>query len=129
VSFAMSINSISSTPNALVQSLMDMRSQFDDLQRQLSTGQKSATYSGLGSARGLSVSLNAQLSQLSSFDDSIDMVDTRLQLAQTSLGGMVTIGNDMKALAVQGDTTGGNASSAQLTAQSSLQQLLGLLNT
>ncbi|HXD44769.1 MAG TPA: flagellar biosynthesis protein FlgL [Pseudolabrys sp.] len=124
----MPVNSISSTPNALVQSLMDMRAQFDDLQRQLSTGQKSATYAGLGSGRGLSVSLNAQLSQLSGFDNSIDMVDTRLQLAQTSLGGMATIGNNMKALVVQGDSTGGNASSAQLTAQSSLQQLLGLLN-
>ena len=125
----MSVSSISSTPNALVQSLMDMRAQFDDLQRQLSTGQKSATYAGLGSGRGLSVSLNAQLSAIAGFDDSIDMVGTRLQLAQTALGGMTNIGDNMKALVVQGDSTGGNTSSAQLTAQSSLQQLLGLLNT
>jgi flagellin-like hook-associated protein FlgL len=125
----MSVSSISSTPNALVQSLVDMRAQFDDLQRQLSTGQKSATYSGLGSSRGLSVSLNAQLSAIGGFDDSIDMVGTRLQIAQTALDGMVSIGSNMKALVVQGDSTGGNTSSAQLTAQSSLQQLLGLLNT
>lgn len=125
----MSVNAISSSPNSIVQSLLDMRAQFNDLQRQLSTGQKSSTYAGLGSDRGLSVSLNSQLSALSGFDDSIDMIDTRLKLAQTSLGGMATIGNQMKALVVQGGSTGGNASSAQLTAQSSLQQLLGLLNT
>ena len=125
----MSINSVSSAPNAMVQSLLDMRAQFDDLQRQLSTGQKSSSYAGLGSRRGLSVSLNSQLSAMTSFDNSIDMIDTRLKLAQTSLGGMAGIGNDMKALVVQGGSAGGNANSAQLTAKSSLQQLLSLLNT
>ena len=125
----MSINSVSSTPNAMVQSLIDMRAQFDDLNRQLSTGQKSATYAGLGSGRGLSVSLNSQMSSITGYDNSIDMIGTRLQLAQPSLGGMSTIGDQMKALVVQGGATGSNVTSAQLTAQSSLQQLLGLLNT
>jgi len=125
----MTVSSISSASNPIVQSLIDMRAQFDDLQRQLSTGQKSATYSGLGSGRGLSVTLNAQLSAMSGFDDSIDMVGTRLQLAQTALGGMADVGNSIKALVVQGGSSGGNATGAQLTAQSSLQQLLGLLNT
>ena len=124
----MAINSVSSSSNSIVQSLLDMRAQFDDLQRQLSTGQKSSTYAGLGSGRGLAVSLNSQMSTMTAFDDSIDMIDTRLKLAQTSLGGMATIGNQMKALVVQGGANSGNASSAQLTAQSSLQQLLGLLN-
>jgi len=125
----MSISSISSTPNALVQSLIDMRAQFDDLQRQLSTGQKSSNYAGLGSGRGLSVSLNAQLSAIAAFDNGIDMVNTRVQLAQAALGGMVGIGNTIKAQVVQGGTTGGNAATAQINAQSSLQQLLGLLNS
>lgn len=125
----MTINSISTSTSSIVQSLLDMRTQFDDLQRQLSTGQKSSTYAGLGSGRGLAVSLNSQMSAITGFDNSIDMIGTRLQLAQTSLGGMATIGNQMKALVVQGGATGGNANSAQLTAQSSLQQLLGLLNT
>jgi flagellin-like hook-associated protein FlgL len=125
----MAISSVSSSPSAIVQSLLTMRAQFDDLQRQLSTGQKSATYAGLGSARGLSVSLNAQMSAIAGFDNSIDTVDTRLQLAQTALGGMAGIGNDVKAVVVQGGMAGSNAVSAQLTAQSSLQQLLGLLNT
>ena len=124
----MAINSVSSSSNSIVQSLLDMRAQFDDLQRQLSTGQKSSTYAGLGSGRGLAVSLNSQMSTMTAFDDSIDMIDTRLKLAQTSLDGMSTIGNQMKALVVQGGANSGNASSAQLTAQSSLQQLLGLLN-
>ena len=57
----------------MVQSLIDMRAQFDDLPRQLSTGQKSATYAGLGLGSGLSVSLNAQLSAIGGFDNTIDM--------------------------------------------------------
>ena len=42
-----------------------MRSQLDDLQRQLGTGKKSDTYAGLGLDRGLTVGLRSQLSAIS----------------------------------------------------------------
>ena len=44
----MSISGISSQTSMMVQSLVDMRRQLDDLQRQLGTGQKSNTYAGHG---------------------------------------------------------------------------------
>ncbi|HEV2629063.1 MAG TPA: flagellar biosynthesis protein FlgL [Pseudolabrys sp.] len=122
----MSINSVN---NAMIQSLVNMRSQFTDLQQQLSSGQKSQTYAGLGVGSGLTVSLNAQLSAISGFDNGIDMAMTRVGLAQTALNSMGTIGDTVKSLVLEGNTTGGNANTAQLTAQSSLQQILGLLNT
>jgi len=125
----MSVNSISSTPNSMIQALIDMRSQFNDLNRQLASGQKSDTYAGLGSGRGLTVSLNAQLSALSGFDNSISIVNTRLQLAQNALGGMSTIASNTQSLVLQAGSSGATPSSTQLTAQSSLQQLLGLINT
>jgi len=122
----MSINSVNS---AMIQSLISMRSQFTDLQQQLSSGQKSQTYAGLGVGSGLTVSLNAQLSAINGFNNSIDMAMTRVGLAQNALSSVGNIGDTVKSLVLEGNTTGGNADTAQLTAQSSLQQILGLLNT
>src|SRR5438046_2779821 len=56
----MSIAGIGSTSSLLVQSLVDLRRQLDDLQRQIGTGQKSTDYAGIGIDRGLGVSLRAQ---------------------------------------------------------------------
>ena len=72
-----------------MQSLVDMRQQLDDLQRQLGTGKKSDTYAGLGLDRGFAVGLRAQLSALAGYDDTITNVDVRLNLAQTALGRIV----------------------------------------
>jgi flagellar hook-associated protein 3 FlgL len=127
----MGINSIGSVPSAMVQSLVDMRSQFDDLQRQLSTGQKSANYAGLGLDRGLTVSLNAQLSAINGFDNTIDIVMNRVSLMNTALGRMSDIGSAIKATMVQANTTGNGsgAMTAQAIAKTSLDELLGLLDT
>jgi flagellin-like hook-associated protein FlgL len=125
----MAINSIGPSTSPIIQALIDMRAQFDDLQRQLSTGQKSATYAGLGPDRGLTVGLNAQVSALSAYDNSIDNVMTRINLAQNALGAISDVGNAMRSAIAQGSGSAGGTSAAQLSAQSSLQQLLGLLNT
>jgi flagellar hook-associated protein 3 FlgL len=122
------VNVAGSPAQVMVQSLVDMRSQFDDLQRQLTSGQKADTYAGLGLSRGLSVGLNAQLSALSGYDDSIDTAMTRLNLAQQALSGMTDVGNSVRASLVQ-SAAGPGAGNGQALAQSSLQQLLGLLNT
>ena len=52
---AMTITGISSRSALSMQSIVDMRRQLDDLQRQLGTGKKSDTYAGLGLDRGLTV--------------------------------------------------------------------------
>src|SRR6266581_3221859 len=84
-----------------IQQLVNMRAQFDDLQRQLSTGQKSATYAGLGLDRGVTVSLNAQLSAISGYDDTIDNVMTRINLMNTALSNMTDITSTVKSAMVQ----------------------------
>jgi flagellar hook-associated protein 3 FlgL len=109
---------------------VQMRSQFDDLQRQLGTGQKSATYAGLGINRGVTVSLNAQLSAISGYDNTIDNVMARINLMNTALGNMIDITTTVKSAMVQanGVSNGSGALVAQQTGQSSLDQLLALLN-
>ena len=127
----MSVSSIGAQSQMIMQQLVQMRSQFDDLQRQLSTGQKSATYAGLGVDRGVTVSLNSQLSALSSFNDTIQNVMARTNIMQTVLGNMTDITTTVKSAMVQanGVSDGSGAAIAQQTAQSSLDQLLALLNS
>lgn len=81
----MTVSGVSNRSMQTIQSLVDMRTRLDDLQRQLGSGKKSDTYSGLGLDRSLTVGLRSQLAALKSFDDSISNVGVRLNLAQTAL--------------------------------------------
>jgi len=127
----MSVSSIGAQAQLAIQEITTMRSQFDDLQRQLSTGQKSATYAGLGIDRGVTVSLNSQLSAISGFDDTIQNVMARVNLMNTALSNMTNITSTVKSAMVQanGVSDGSGAAVAQQTAQSSLGELVSLLNT
>jgi flagellin-like hook-associated protein FlgL len=100
------------------------------LQQQLATGQKSTTYAGLGIDRGVTVSLNSQLSAINSFDDSIGLVTTRVNVAQQSLSQMATIGTNMSSAMLQGNSGGGTigTTTIQSTAKNSLDEMIGLLN-
>lgn len=126
----MSISSIGAQSALIMQQLTQMRAQFDDLQRQLGTGHKSATYAGLGIDRGVTVSLNAQLSAISGYDNTIDNVMARINLMNTALGNMIDITSTVKSAMVQANGVGNGSGAlvAQQTAQSSLDQLLALLN-
>lgn len=127
----MSVATIGGQSTLAIQQLVDMRNQFDDLQRQLSTGQKSSNYAGLGLDRGVTVSLNSQLSAIGAFNDTISNVNTRISLMNTSLSNMTDLASQVKAAMAQvpNGANGTGAAAAQQTARNSLDQLLGLLNT
>ena len=80
----MSVSSIGAQSALSIQQLVNMRKQFDDLQRQLSTGQKASNYAGLGLSRGVTVSLNSAAVGDRRPDNAIDIVGTRIGLANTS---------------------------------------------
>ena len=125
----MSVSTVGSTANLMAQALIDMRSQFTDLQRQLSTGQKSDTYAGLGLDRGLAVSLNAQQSANDSFGTTIDNVMTRVNVAQNALTSVSSIAGSLSTALSQAADNASNGNTTQVSAQSWLQQLVSLLNT
>jgi len=127
----MSVSAIGAQSGLAIQQLVNMRKQFDDLQRQLTTGQKSATYAGLGVDSGMTVSLNAQLSAVSGYDNTIDTVMTRINLMNDALGSMFDLSTAVKTATAQvpNGANGEGAALAQQTGQSSLDQLLALLNT
>ncbi|MGE0063473.1 MAG: flagellar biosynthesis protein FlgL [Xanthobacteraceae bacterium] len=127
----MAISTVGSYVLPGIQTLLDTRSRLDDLQRQLATGQKSTTYSGLGVDRGLAVSLNAQLQSIGGFDEAIKQISTRLNIVQTTLGRVSDIGHEIKTATTGApfDPDTGGQTTLQKTAASNLGELLGLLNT
>jgi flagellin-like hook-associated protein FlgL len=81
----MSIMGVSPNIAPLVQSALDINKKLTTLQQQLSTGQKSTSYNGLGAQSGIAVSLNAQLAAMTSFNDTITSVGTNISLQQQVL--------------------------------------------
>jgi flagellar hook-associated protein 3 FlgL len=127
----MIVKGIANPVGMSVQAAVDMRNQLVDLQRQLSTGKRSDTYSGLGLDRGLTVGLRAHLSAIDGYQDTITQTSVRLSLAQTALSQIVSVGQGVKttALVSQFKLSGGTQTADQQSAMIQLDQVLGLLNT
>jgi len=127
----MSISDIASSSALKIQSLLDMRQQIDDLQRQLGTGKKADTYAGLGVSTGLAVTLRSQLSAMSSFGDTITSVGIRLNTAQTALQqidqSVHTVKSATQLTRYVIDQTG--QTTDQRTSAGQLDQILAALNT
>jgi flagellin-like hook-associated protein FlgL len=114
----------------MTQSLVDLRSRLDALQQQLTSGKKSDTYAGMGVDRGLAVTLRSQQASLGNYDQTITMVDLRLNVAQTALTRIDAIGQTVKSGALQAGTLNADGKTiAQQTARTSLDELMDLLNT
>jgi len=77
------------------QALVNLQNQLDQLTQQLSTGQKSQDYAGLGSQAGLTVGLDAQLSALTGYGNAIGLAGTNISIAQNALSEIGTVSNDV----------------------------------
>jgi flagellin-like hook-associated protein FlgL len=111
----------------MVQSLVDMRTQLGDLQRQMATGKKSDTYAGIGLDRGLTVGLRSQLSAIGSYNDTIGNVGVRVEVANSALTRIGELGRQMKAVAGQLNSSI-QRTTAKETAKNAVDEILGLLN-
>jgi len=127
----MTVSSINGQSTQMLQSLLSLRSQLDDLTRQISTGKKSDTFAGLGVQRGVSVTLRSQLSAITGYDATGQTASTRINIAQTALSSMADVVTKTKSAMFQSTNVSGigGASQAQTTAKFSLDELTGLLNT
>lgn len=127
----MSVSSIGSNALPSIRSVIEMRDQLDDLQRQLGSGKKTTTYAGLGLDRGLTVGLRSQLSALAGYQQTITNVGVRLDLMQTALQQFAKTSQDSKfsilnsQFVLHGDTQ----TQEQKRAVSQLDQALALLST
>jgi flagellin-like hook-associated protein FlgL len=127
----MSVSGVGSNVSLSMQAVIDMRNRLDDLQRQLGTGKKSATYAGLGLDRGLTVGLRSQLSALSGFADAITQVGVRLDLMQTALQQFGALTQDTKTAILNSQFVlhGDTQTQEQKRAVSLLDEALTLLST
>ena len=113
------------------QTLVDMRAQLDDLQRQLASGKKSETYSGLGISRGLDLEMRARLSRIENYSGSIASVDLRVNMMNTALERVRTVGQDMRAetrFPLSYELVSGGQTAAQRASALRLDEMLSLLN-
>src|SRR3984893_10044058 len=127
----MAINSVGFGGSILNQSVLDLKNQMTTLQSQLTTGEKSTTYAGMGTNEGFAIAARSQLASITAFTDTMTNITTSIGVANTALQAMVDIGTTVQnsansssqALNSSGQTI------AQQTATSQLSSMLGLLNT
>jgi flagellar hook-associated protein 3 FlgL len=127
----MTVTGVSFPSAQLVQSLIDQRTQLDDLARQLSTGQKVTTYSGISSQAQLLVGLNAQINTIGGFQSNNSIVNSRLSIMQSALTQFDSVSQTVQQSAMQSNyTPGPNGQTVDQTfAGQQLDQLLNVMNT
>ncbi len=127
----MDISSLNGYHSTVTLRLTQMRSQFTDLQRQLGTEQKSETYGGLGGKRGLDVALRSRLTEVQSWQNTIDHVGLRLDIAGQTLERVTDIALEVADAADPNsfDVLPNGLTTGQNIAHASLAELVGLLNT
>jgi flagellin-like hook-associated protein FlgL len=113
------------------QMLGQMRTQLDDLQRQLASGKRSETYSGLGLGRELDIQARSRSSRVDAYFSAIDTVDLRINLMNTALERLRSIGVDMRSqtrFPLDYELVDGGQTTAQLNSNLWLDEALSLLN-
>jgi hypothetical protein len=127
----MAINSIGFNNSIFGQAVQNLNSQLTNLSTQLATGEKSTTYSGMGSNEGFAIAARSQLSNISAFTSTITNVNTSINAANTALQSFSNI-----ITTVQGDaaTTPQNLNNTgqtigQQNALTEFSSLAGILNT
>jgi len=128
----MAINSLSYAGSLILnQSVQALKNQMTVLQSQLTTGNKSTTYAGMGVNEGFAIAARSQLSNISAFTDTATVINANIGVANTVLQAMNDIGKTIQNSAYgssQALNTAGQ-SIAQQTATSQLSSMLGILNT
>ncbi len=116
--------------NAAAQSLVQLRTQMEDLQRQLGTGKKADTYGTLGPDRSLSISFRSRVSDIDSYTDTTNLLQLRFKLLDSSMTRLSQVPTDIRAAldpnAYQVRLDG--KTDAQKTASIGLDEVVGLLN-
>jgi len=127
----MAINSIGSSTSLLGQSVLNIKNQLNSLQVQLASGEKSTTYSGMGTGEGFAIAARAQLANITGYQNTITNVGTTITAANTALQALATSSSQVETAAGSGSQTLNSTgqTTGQTTAISQLSSILSILNT
>jgi flagellar hook-associated protein 3 FlgL len=127
----MAINSIGSSVSLLGQSVLNIKNQLSTLQVQLATGEKSTTYSGMGTGEGFAIAARAQLSNITGYQSTITNVGTTISAANTALQALAGTSSNVETAANSGSQTlnSNGQTAGQVIAISQLSSMLSILNT
>ncbi|MCW1843954.1 hypothetical protein [Prosthecomicrobium hirschii] len=116
---------------SVVAQLMTMRSQMEDLSRQLGTGMKATTYGGLGTERSVAVSLRSKLENTGAFQQTIGLMDIRLKTTSTTLTHMQNVIDETRKAfdPNQFNLLSDGVTGQQKNAYNALNEFLGLMNS
>jgi len=115
--------------NLMLQSILQLRSQANDLQQQVSTGLRSPDYSGLGPGGASQLAnLQSSVSQNQAYLDTINTVQQRIQEQTTVLSAIESAAQNFSQLLPSG-AFNTSPSDIQTQAKALLQELGDFLNT
>ena len=114
--------------NLMLQSILQLRSQANDLQAQVSTGLKSQDYSGLGPAASRVANLQSAVSHRQAYLDTIGTVQQRIQEQSTVLTTIQSLAQKFSQLLPSG-AFNASPSDIQTQAKALLQEFGDFLNT
>lgn len=109
--------------------IAEARNMMLDLQRQLVTGKKAATYGGLGAERNLALAGRSKIAGIEAFQSSIQQIDLRLKTLTQVLDRFNEIAREVRSDAVMPsyNLSGGDRTGMQLRAENALDEALGLM--
>ena len=109
--------------------LADLRQQMDNLSREVTTGQVSDTYSGLGTNAEPLMNLNSQQPMLQSYLGNISTVSNTMTLMNNALSQITNVGNQLvTAIQTQLQNSPTNLQNVQQLAQQGLQTVENMIN-
>lgn len=127
----MAINGVGFPGSPLQQAIQNLNNQLGTLSTQLATGQKSTTYSGMGTNESFAIAARAQLASIAAFTDTINNVNTSISAANNALQSLSDIGDQVQSAAAGSsqtlDSTGQTV--AQENAAAQFASMIGILNT
>jgi flagellar hook-associated protein 3 FlgL len=127
----MSISSINYGSSLLGQSVQNINTQLTNLSTQLSSGEKSTNYAGMGVNEGFAIAARAQLANITAFGDTMTNVTTTINAANTVLQSLSKTAGEVQseASATPQNLTSTGQTIGQQNALSQLSAMVGMLNT
>jgi flagellar hook-associated protein 3 FlgL len=126
----MTVNSV--TPSSInTDRMLSLRSQLDNLQRQLGTGMRADNYADLGSVRSTSLEFRADRAALDGYQEAIQRTEVSFSILSQTLERMEDIAGEMKgdaiptSFVIQAD----NRTTAQVSGEYRFYEMVTLLNT